>query len=166
MTNVVYPLIQVLDVKKRRVEKQEKVVQEKREALEAEERKLEERIQERNKVQEHYDAKLQQLRDELDEGTTTDKIQQMKAYLKVVQERLKVEEKKVEEQREQVKIAEQDLELAIEELRRRRQDVDKLLTHQRDWEKEMKKEQEVIEGREQDEMGTIIFSKIKREGLH
>ncbi|MCE5319281.1 MAG: hypothetical protein LLG04_18195 [Parachlamydia sp.] len=40
--------------------------------------------------------------------------------------------------------------------------MDKLQTHRKDWEKEMRKEEEIIEGREQDELGTIIFSARQR----
>ncbi len=158
-----YPLAQVLEIKNRRVEKQEEVVKQKKEELEVEKRKLEECEKAREKVKKHYDAKLQQLRDELDHGTTTDVIQQMKAYLKEVQERLKVEDKKVRAQQDQVKLAETAVEEALEELRKKRLEVDKLKTHRVDWQKEMLKEQEVVEAREQDDMGTIIFSRQYRE---
>ena len=50
--------------------------------------KLYDLTQERDKALEHKTAKLSQLRNALDEGTTTDKIQQMKVYLKVVNEKL------------------------------------------------------------------------------
>lgn len=163
MTMPVYPLIEVLQVKKRRVEKQEKVVRDKREALEREKKKLEEVEAARDKVLKHKEDKLQQLRDELDHGTTTDKVEQMKFYLEDVKEKLVVEEKKVEEQKEQVEVARKDLEAAQEELRRRRVDVDKLKTHMVDWEKEMRKEMQIIEGREEDELGQIIFLRNMRE---
>ena len=73
--------------------------------------------------------------------------------------------KKVKEQEEQVKLAEKEVEAALEELRKKRLEVDKLKTHRVDWNKEMRKEQEIIDGREQDEMGTIIFSKHQRERM-
>lgn len=163
MTMPTYPLMEVLEVKKRRVEKQEKVVAEKREVLEREEKKLKELEEARDKVLQHRNDKLQQLRDELDGGTTTDKIKQMKFYLEDVKEKLAVEEKKVAEQEEQVEVAKKDLEAALEELRRRRNDVDKLKTHRQDWEKEIRKEMQVIEGREEDELGQIIFLRKLRE---
>lgn len=157
MAKAIYPLAQVIDVKKKRVEDAEKVVVEKRKALEVEQEKLKEREKARDEVKEHQRAKLMQMRKEMDEGTTSDKIIQMKAYLKVVDERLKVEEKKVQDQKAQVKTAEQNLENAILELNRKRQEVDKLLTHQKDWLLEMRKEEEIIEGREQDELGSVMF---------
>ncbi|MEC7839986.1 MAG: type III secretion T3S chaperone [Chlamydiota bacterium] len=163
MTMPTYPLLQVLQVKVRRVEQQEKVVAEKKEVLEEEKRKLQEKEKARDKVLNHHNDKLQQLRDELDKETTTDKIKQMKLYIKEVKIKLEAEEKKVKEQLEQVEVAKKDLEAAQEELRRRRVDVDKLKTHQIDWEKEMRKELQIIAGREEDELGQIIFAKNQRE---
>lgn len=158
MAKIVYPLAQVLEVKKRRVEEAEKVVLEKRNALEKEKEKLQKCEAERDKVLRHQQDKLKQLRDELDGGTTSDKIQQMKAYLKVVQEKLKVEEKKVAEQKKQVEVAKKNLELAQEDLRKKRLEVDKLELHKKDWHKEMAREQQIIEESELNEIGNVIYS--------
>jgi len=155
-TNIIYPLKQVLEVKQRRVEDAEKVVKEKKLALEKEQKKLEEREAERDKIKKHQIDKLTQLRETMDHETTSPKIQQMKVYLKIVDEKLKVEEKKVKDQKEQVILAEKNLEQAKQELRIKRQEVDKLVMHQKDWEKEMRRELALIEGREQDEIGSII----------
>lgn len=157
MAKIVYPLQQVLQVKERRVEEAERVVVEKIAALRKEEEILAKKEEEREAVRKHMQDKLDQMRNEMDQGTTSPKIQQMKAYLKVVQEKLKVEDKKVADQKEQVKIAEKNLEIAKEDLRRKRQEVDKLVTHRKDWMLEMKKEEEIIEGREQDELGSVTF---------
>ncbi len=162
MPKMTYPLQQVLEIKKRRVEDAEKIVAEKKALLKQEEDKLKQREQERDKVKQHHQDKLQQLRDEMDQGTTSPKIQQMKAYLKVVQENLKAEEKKVADQKEQVKIAERNLENAIKDLKLRRLEVDKLLTHRKDWEKEVRKEEEIVEAREQDEIGSVVYMMHKR----
>ena len=155
---VAYPLKEVIEVKQRRVDEAEKVVKEKQLALINEEKKLAEREAERNKVKEHKIDKLQQLRDTLDHESQSDKIQQMKVYLKLVEEKLKVEEKKVLDQKGVVKTAEKNLEQAKLDLQRKRQEVDKLLIHQKDWEKEKQKELQLIEGREQDELGSIIHT--------
>jgi flagellar biosynthesis chaperone FliJ len=165
MAQQIYPLKQVMEVKKRRVEEAEKVVKEKREALEKEKQKLAEREAERDKAIKHYNDKLTQLRQSLDEGTTTDKIIQKKAYLKVAKERVKVEEKKVKEQQDQVDTATKNLQAAQDDLRIKRQEVDKLETHRKDWVKQMLKEEEIIEGREQDEIGNIIFSTKQRQQM-
>lgn len=165
MPKVIYPLLQVLQIKKRRVEEAEKVVLEKRNLLKQEEEKLKQREKERDKVLEHQRSKLKQMREEMDKGTTSPKIIQMKVYLKVVDENLKTEEKKVSDQKEQVKIAERNLEQAIQQLKLRRLEVDKLLTHKQDWEREMKKEEEIIEGREQDEIGSVVYMMHKKSRL-
>ncbi len=158
----VYPLKQVIEVKKRRVEDAEKMVLAKKEALNKEEERLKEREADRDKVKKHYNDKMKQMREEMDHGTTSPKIQQMKVYSKVVEEKLKAEEKKVQDQKEQVKIAEKNLEAAKEELKRNRMEVDKLLTHKVDWEKEMRREEEIQEGREQDEIGSVMHLIHKR----
>ncbi len=165
MKKEVYPLAQVLEVKQRRVDEAEKVVKEKQLALKKEEEKLIEREAERNKVKQHYQDKLTQLRKILDEGTTSPKIQQTKAYLKVVDEKLKVEEKKVKEQQELVKTARKNLDQAIEQLRIKRQEVDKLLIHKKDWDHAVRREFEIMEGREQDELGFLVHLSNVRKNL-
>lgn len=160
---IVYPLKQVLEVKYRRVEQAERVVKEKLELLRAEEEKLRKREEERNKVRNHRIEKLEQLRYTLDHGTTSPKVQQMKAYLKVVDEKLVIEEKKVADQKEQVKIAEKNLEDARRILKQRRLEVDKIEQHREEWAKEMQKEVEIIEGREMDELGQLIYELNKRK---
>lgn len=159
----VYPLLEVIGIKKRRVEQQEAVVKEKKMKLQQEQDKLEQREAERDKVLKHHNDKLEQLRHELDTGTTTDKIKIMKVYLKEVKEALKIEEKKVKEQKDQVELALKDLEIAVKELKKKRQDVDKLLIHRVDWEKEAKLELEIQDLAQQDEMGNVIFLKRMRE---
>lgn len=158
MAEIVYPLEQVLGIKKRRVEEAEKVVTEKQKALQKEQDILKQKEEERDKVIKHQNDKLTQMRKAMDEGTTSDEIIQMKVYLKVVKERVAVEEKKVKEQEQQVKNAEKNLADAKEELRKRRQDVDKFEAHRTDWIKETRKELGIIEGREQDELGSIMFT--------
>ncbi|MBA3720897.1 MAG: type III secretion T3S chaperone [Parachlamydiaceae bacterium] len=157
VNKIVYPLKQIIEVKQKRVEDAEKVVLEKKLALQKEQEKLAQREAERNKVKKHQQDKLTQLRDTLDHVMTSPKVQQMKVYLKIVDEKLKVEEKKVKDQQELVNVAVKNLELAQDDLRKKRQEVDKLVTHKKDWEKEMRKEYDIIEGREQDELGTVIY---------
>lgn len=157
MARIEYPLTQIIDVKLRRVEQAEKTVQLKREALQKEKDKLKEQEAERDKVLNHHKDKLQQMRDEMDGSTTSPKIQQMKVYLKVVKEKLVIEEKKVQDQKNQVAAAENNLEIALRDLRLKRQEVDKLQTHRRDWEKEAQREQDLIEEKEQNELGSVMY---------
>lgn len=163
MAKISYPLAEVITVKKRRVEVAEQVLREKQEALKKEQDILEQRKAERDQVVKHHDDKLAQLRQELDQSTTSPKVQQMKAYLKVVKERVEVENKKVKDQEAQVAIAEKNVEIARADLNKKRQDVDKLETHRKDWEKEMRREMEVVAGREQDEIGSVVFNIRQRQ---
>lgn len=153
-----YPLADVLQVKKRRVEAAEKVLKEKQEILAKEEKILQERKEARDKVKQHEADKMAQMRHEMDHATTTDKIERCRAYLKVVKEKLAQEEKKVLDQQQQVDIAQKNVDEARAELQRKRLEVDKLETHREDWLKEWRKEQEIILGREQDELGSVIFN--------
>jgi flagellar biosynthesis chaperone FliJ len=157
MNSIIYPLKQVLDIKRRRVEEAEKILKEKKELLAKEEEKLKNVEAVRDKVLAHQQDKLQQLRVESSHPTTSPKVQQMKIYLKVVAEKLQIEEKKVKDQKDQVKIAQKKVEEAKQELDRKRLEVDKLKTHQEDWTKERAKELEIIEAREQDELGSTMF---------
>lgn len=163
MTLPAYPLREVLKIKEKRVLEQEKTVKEKERLLKAEEEKLKEKEAERDKAKQHERDKLNQLREELDGGTTSPKVQQMKAYLKVVKERVKVEEKKVLDQKEQVKLAENNLSMAKVELKRRRQEVDKFYSHKKDWEKEARLELKAKEESEMDEIGSVMYMTHKRK---
>lgn len=163
MAQIGYPLAEVVIVKKRRVEAAEKVLKEKLELLRKEQEILEQRKAERDKVVRHHDDKLNQLREELDTTTTSPKVQQMKAYLKIVKEKVAVENKKVADQEAQVTLAEKNVEIAREELKRKQLEVDKLEAHRKDWEKEMAKELQVIAGREQDELGSVVFNMRQRQ---
>ena len=75
-----------------------------------------------------------------------------------------MEEKKVTEQEQHVEIAKKNVESAKNELNQRRLEVDKLLTHRTDWMKERQKEREAEEGRQQDEIGSLVHSLRKRRG--
>lgn len=152
-----YPLGEVLEVKNRRVEMAELTVKEKKKLLEIEEEKLRQREAERDQVKEHYKQKMNQLRTELDQGTTSDKIVQIKVYLKVVQERLAAEEKKVKDQKAQVDLAQKNLEIAKNQLKDREKERDKIITHKKEWTKEAIKEMIVMEIRAEDELGSTMF---------
>lgn len=158
-----YPLEQVLDLKKKRVEDAERVVLQRVKELEAEEEKLHQVEKERDKVKLHLNEKLLQLRTTLDQGTTSSEILQMKVYIKVVEEELEQANEKVNNQKKQVEAAEKRLEEAKEDVRQKRKEVDKLNLHKKEWQKEVDKEIAVAEQKEQDELGTISFFKHFKE---
>ena len=154
-----YPLEQVQLIKKKKLEEAEKILKEKKEALEKEKAKLAALEKERDAVKVHRDDKLSQFRSTLDQGTTTDKIQQMKAYLKEVEEKLKVHQKKVSDQTKNVDVAQKNVDTAREEMLKKQQEVEKMNLHKKEWEKEIKKIIEQKESLEMDETGSTMFSR-------
>jgi len=158
MKEPAYPLQQIVEVKKRRVEEAEKVVMEKKRALEKEQKKMAEVEAARDEVLHHYQDKLSQLRQVLDEGSNSTTIRQMKEYLKIVKDKLEKEEIKVKEQQKQVDAAIKNLEAAQKILRDKRQEADKLDIHKEQWTKETKTEMRKEEEKQQDEVGTTIFT--------
>ena len=86
MSTPQYPLEQLAIIKQKKLDEAERLLQERKQALQKEKEKLETLEKERDKVKEHRDDKLKQFLALLDEGTTTDKIQQTKVYLKEVDE--------------------------------------------------------------------------------
>lgn len=159
-----YPLEQVLDVKKDRVTKAQKVVLEKKRALEIEEEKLQKAQKERDLVLDHHKDKLQKLRGAMDSGTTSDEVLQMKSYLKVVKEKLQKENLKVEKQKEQVKTAQKNLDAALVDLNRKRIEEEKIKMHKDEWSKSMDRELLKYETKEEDELGSQIYEHKKRKG--
>ena len=152
-----YPLEQVLAVKKDRVQKAERVVEEKKRALQVEQEKLKKVEEERDQVLNHHNDKLAQLRKALDEGTYSDDVIQMKSYLKLVKEKLAKEEEKVKTQKEQVRNAERVLEEAKRDLKKKRLEEEKISLHKEQWTKEMKIEHAKQDAKEQDEIGQVLY---------
>lgn len=163
MTDEKYPLDQLVQIKKKRLEEAEKTLREKKEALVKEQEKMAQLEKKRDEVKAHYQEKLTQLREKLDAGTSTSKITQMKQYLKIVVEDLAVEEKKVAAQKVVVEAAEKQVEEARQDLFKKQKDVEKLGLHHQEWKKEMHVEAERREGHEGDEMGSSMHHQKKYE---
>lgn len=164
MTLPSYPLAQVIEVKQRRVEEAEKAVRQKQEALLEEEKKLKKAEDQRDKAKQHRNDKLQQLRDYIDaDDMNPDKVLQMKAYLDLVKQKLLEEEEKVKKQALAVEEAKKNLQAAKDFLKEKEKEVDKLQTHREEWLKQAKKELELKETIELDEIGSIMFLKKLRE---
>ena len=154
-----YPLEEVRNIKLDRVEAARRLVKQRREELEREKEKLKEAEAARNKVLQHRQDKLDQIRAAFDEGTNSDEILMMKRYLKVVQEKLEAEEQKVKAQEEEVEKAKQALLLAEEDVKLRQLEVDKLDTHKAQWIQQTKQELLREEEKELDEIGNVLFLK-------
>ena len=158
-----YPLEQLVQIKQRRLDKAERVLKEKKDRLNKEKETQKKLEDSRNETFKHHSDKLQQLRDELDRGTTTDKIETMREYIKVVDTELKEKEKKVQDQLKIVTKAEEEVEVARKDMVKKQHDVEKLKTHRKEWEKEIKIMVAYEEGLESDEIGTVIHTSKKHK---
>ena len=161
-----YPLQQVVQIKQKRLEEAEKVLEEKKSILTKEQQKLADLEKDRDTVKEHRMAKLKQLREKMDEGAPSLKITQMKQYLKLVDEQLKQKEHKVKEQQKVVTQAEQAVEAARQDYYKKQKDVEKLHIHQKEWNIERQREMEHKEAMEGDEMGSAMHTVKKRHKRH
>lgn len=158
-----YPLEQLMTIKKTRFDQAVKTLEEKKALLEKAYEKLYDLTQERDQVLEHKTAKLTQLREALDAGTSTDKIQQMKIYLKTVDENLKAKQKKVDEQQKQVDLAQKQVDLATDDLFQKKKDLEKLEMHKVEWEKEVRYWTEQKEAVEHDDQSSSTHTVRKKE---
>ena len=150
-------------IKKTRFDQAVKTLEEKKSLLEKEYEKLYDLSQERDRTLEHKSAKLAQLREALDEGTATDKIQQMKVYLSTVQEKLAEHQKKVDAQQKQVDLAQKQVDLATDDLFQKKKDLEKLEMHKAEWEKEVRYWTARKESEQHDEQGAAMHEIRKQE---
>ncbi len=153
-----YPLEQIREIKLKRLEEAEKILKEKKRLLDVEIEKLKKIEEKRDLVKKHRLDKLKKFFDEFTEGTTSDKIVTHERYLKkVVDEELKVEEKKVVDQKKIVTKAEEDVEKARKDRLKKNLDVEKLKLHKEEWAKEAAQEELKIEAAETDELGSNAY---------
>ena len=161
MSQLRYPLEQLIIIKKNRFDQAVKTLEEKKKILEQAYEKLYDLTQERDEIAKHKEAKLKQIHEAFDEGASMPKIQQMKIYLKTVQEKLEGAQKKVVSQKREVDVAQTQVDKATEELFARKKDLEKLEIHRGEWEKEVRyftERQDAIEG---DELGSASFTRKK-----
>ncbi len=158
-----YPLEQVIEIKKNRFDQAVKTLEEKKAILEKAYEALFDLNQALDEIAKHRKAKLDQIRDALDQGTSSDKIQQMKVYLKVVDERVSDQKKKVDRQQGVVDDAQKQVDLATDDLFQKKKDIEKLELHKKEWEKEDTRELERKEESEHDEQGSAGYHRLKRE---
>ena len=157
-----YPLQQLVLIKKNRFDQAIKILEEKREWLAKAHEAFHKVALERDTILLHKQNKLTQLRAALDEGTTSDKVQQMKVYLKIVDEKRVAAEKKVLDAQAKVDLAQKQVDIATQEVFQRKKDVEKLEMHKVEWEKEMRYVVQQKEASEQDEQGSSTHTTRKR----
>jgi flagellar biosynthesis chaperone FliJ len=149
-----YPLKQLAEIKQKNLETAETNLRDKKRILEQEQAHLAKKEKERDEVKKHRVDKLQQLRDHMDKGAVPHKIEQMKQYLKLVDEKLTVKQQAVIEQKKKAKLAEEEVEKARKELIECQQDVEKMHLHRKEWDREIHLIEEQKEGVEMDEIGS------------
>lgn len=154
-----YPLEQIATIKQKKLDEAEKVLREKKKALELEQEKLIAAQKDRDEVKDHRMAKLTQLREKMDAGDPSDKIQQMRYYLKTVDEKLKAKEIKVKEHQKLVDNATTAVENARQDLIKKQQAVEKMQIHRKEWEKEIKAIADYKEGVDSDEIGSSLHQR-------
>jgi len=161
-----YPLEQLILVRKNQFDQAVKTLEEKKALLAKATQKLNELIKERDVVLQQKREKLTQLRATMDagsEGTSTGKIQQMKVFLKIVDEKLLEKEKKVKEQQKQVELAQKQVDIATQAMYQAQKDLEKIEIGKVEWEKENQYLIRQKEAIEQDEQGSTTHTTRKRE---
>lgn len=154
-----YPLEQVLFVKKKREDKAREALVEARANLAREEEREKKAQESFDRVDEHFQEKMEQFRTTLDAGTTTDKIQMMKRYLAQVTEKKEQERTALHTQKEKTQKARADCEKALEVWNQKRMEVEKIEEHKKEWQKEQRHLLQIEENKEADEIGSIAFCK-------
>jgi hypothetical protein len=163
MNALKYPLEQLLKIKNKRFEQALKLMEEKRDILVKEEKQLKKLEEQRDKVKTHKKDKLKQLTESLDEGTTSDKIEQMEKYLEVVNENLLEKQNKVTKQEETVVEAKKELEEAKKIMFDRQKDIEKMQMHKKQWLEEVKFWETQQEALLQDELGSVRHMSQKKQ---
>lgn len=158
-----YPLIEVIRLKKRRLDEAEKILREKKEILTKEEDKLKIYQKELNEAKIKFDTYLQKLREAMDKGEPSSKIDQHKLHLKDLKDLFLVCQKKVDNQKKVVKSAQEAVETARLEYQMREKELEKLTIHKAEWLQAMKLEQARAEELKMDEISTSAHARKKKE---
>ncbi|MCH9811407.1 type III secretion T3S chaperone [bacterium] len=155
-----YPLSQIEEIKKRRLEEAEKVLKEKREALTQAEKDLEEKRKALNATQELKLEMIEKYYEEIKQGTTSLMMERHDSYIReVINVKLAEEKKKVDDQKKVVKEAQAELEKARQNRIKKNQELEKIHLHKEEWKKEVRKEITIEEAGVSDELGTAMHSR-------
>lgn len=158
-----YPLIEVIRIKKRRLDEAERVLREKKLILEKEQEKLETCEKEFQEAKNIFDTYLQKLRDAMDQGEGASKIQQHKLHLKDLKDHYIASEKKLEAQKKVVKSCEAAVEQARLDYMQKEKEVEKLHIHKKEWQEVLSMEEKRAEEIKMDEISTSSFARKKKE---
>lgn len=155
-----YPLSQIVEIKKRRLEDAEIILKMKRSALEAAEKDLKEKRKKLNETQKLKLETIEKHFKKISEGTTSDVLKRHETYMKeVIEVKITEEKKAVDEQKKVVKEAERELEAARIDRLKKNQELEKIYMHKKEWTKEIQKEMVSEEAALGDELGTSMHAR-------
>lgn len=158
-----YPLSEIYTIKEKRLEEAEKELKKAKETLREEEKKLEEFKERYKTVLKLKDEKIRKYLDQFQEGMSSTEIHRHTEYIKnVVNEELKIEKKKVDDQSYVVVKAKEKVEEARKVHLARQMEVEKLKLHKEEWKKEIQKEEIKSDSSLTDELGMNIHGKKKK----
>ncbi len=160
-----YPLQQLMEIKKRHFDQAVKTLEEKKQILEKAYETLYDLNEDYNKTLTHKTEKLDQLRKVMDEEPIVAKMEQMKAYLKIVDQQLVEKKKKVIAQQKVVDEAQKQVDIATDHLFQKKKELEKLELHKAEWMKEARLHMERKEEIEHDEQGAATYEIMKRNAL-
>lgn len=158
-----YPLIEVIRLKKRRLDEAEKILRDKKQILAKEEEKLKVIQKELNEAKTKFDTYLQKLRDAMDQGEPSSKIDHHKLHLKDLKELFLMCQKKLDNQKKVVKSAEEAVETARLDYQLKEKECEKLTIHKTEWLQAMTLEQARADELKMDEMSTSAHARKKKE---
>lgn len=158
-----YPLVEVIAIKRRRLEEAEKTLRAKKEIQELEKQKLEKLEKELDEAKKTYDTYMAKLRAAMDAGEPSYKIDQHKVHLRDLKDKYFIVQKKVDDQKKVVKKAEEAVEEARKIYMQKEKEVEKLKIHKTEWLKALEKEDLRQEEIKMDEISQSSFLKKSKE---
>lgn len=163
MKKETYPLEQIAQIKKRRLDEAERILKQKREALTKEEETLKEKKKAFEASKKLKEEIIEKHFKKIEEGTTSDVLERHDTYIKeVITPKISEEKKGVEDQKKVVQEAKKALEEARIIRLKKNQELEKIILHKKDWEKGVRKELSLEEASVSDELGTAMHSRKMR----
>jgi hypothetical protein len=158
-----YPLVEVIRIKKRRLEEAERVLHEKKMILDKELEKLAICEKEADEAKKIFDTYLAKLREAMDQGEPTTKIDQHKLHLKELKLRHQTAQKKVDAQKKVVKSAQEAVDLARADHQLKAKELEKLSIHKAEWLIAFSKAELLKEDTALDDISTSAYSRKSKE---
>ncbi len=157
-----YRLQPVLDSKEKKKKDAEKALAETRTELERQKKILQEREEEVVKAIKRKDDYSADLMKKMDSGLESGKITDGKAYLEVLKRSIEIARKKADDQKKVVQQWEEKVEAALVKVMEATKEMKVIEKHKGNWVEAAKKEIEIKEEKEQDEVAQNIYEQSRR----